>query len=126
MKEAAVAKGKRRAWAGTRSVIAIATSPRRTCTRGEIVGVPSAPVALSLSASLMHLGFSPGAFSLLHLGLRHLGFVGAAACELALLTLVAHKANPGHAIPVGRGSLGNGEPRREVRRRSKDSQCSNR
>jgi predicted MFS family arabinose efflux permease len=57
----------------------------------EIVGVPSAPVALSLNASFMYLGFSLGAalggFALLHVGPRHLGFVGA-ACELAALTLL--------------------------------------
>ena len=57
----------------------------------ELVGVPSAPVALSLNASFMYLGFSFGAalggFSLLHVGPRHLGFVGA-ACELAALTLL--------------------------------------
>lgn len=57
----------------------------------EIVGVPSAPVALSLNASFMYLGFSLGAalggFALLHVGPRRLGFVGA-ACELAALTLL--------------------------------------
>jgi predicted MFS family arabinose efflux permease len=57
----------------------------------ELVGVPSAPVALSLNASFMYLGFSLGAalggFSLVHIGTRHLGFVGA-ACELAALTLL--------------------------------------
>jgi predicted MFS family arabinose efflux permease len=57
----------------------------------ELVGVPSAPVALSLNASFMYLGFSLGAalggFSLLRVGPRHLGFVGA-ACELAALTLL--------------------------------------
>jgi predicted MFS family arabinose efflux permease len=57
----------------------------------EIVGVPSAPVALSLNASFMYLGFSLGAalggFSLVHVGPRNLGFVGA-ACELAALTLL--------------------------------------
>jgi predicted MFS family arabinose efflux permease len=57
----------------------------------EIVGVPSAPVALSLNASFMYLGFSLGAalggFALLHVGPRNLGFVGA-ACELAALTLL--------------------------------------
>jgi predicted MFS family arabinose efflux permease len=57
----------------------------------ELVGVPSAPVALSLNASFMYLGFSLGAalggFSLLHLGPRHLGFVGA-MCELAALVLL--------------------------------------
>ena len=57
----------------------------------EIVGVPSAPVALSLNASFMYLGFSLGAalggLALLHVGPRHLGFVGA-ACELAALTLL--------------------------------------
>jgi predicted MFS family arabinose efflux permease len=57
----------------------------------ELVGVPSAPVALSLNASSMYLGFSLGAalggYSLLHVGPRHLGFVGA-ACELGALTLL--------------------------------------
>ena len=57
----------------------------------ELVGVTSAPVALSLNASFMYLGFSLGAalggFSLLHVGPRHLGFVGA-VCELAALTLL--------------------------------------
>ena len=57
----------------------------------EIVGVPAAPVALSLNASFMYLGFSLGAalgsFSLLHVSPRHLGFVGA-TCELAALTLL--------------------------------------
>jgi predicted MFS family arabinose efflux permease len=62
----------------------------------EIAGVPSAPVVLSLNASFMYLGFSLGAalggFSLLHLGSRHLGFVGA-ACELvALGALLVHQA----------------------------------
>jgi len=57
----------------------------------DIVGVPSAPVALSLNASFMYLGFSLGAalggFALLHVGPRNLGFVGA-TCELAALTLL--------------------------------------
>jgi predicted MFS family arabinose efflux permease len=57
----------------------------------ELVGVPSAPVALSLNASFMYLGFSLGAalggFSLLHVGPRHLGFAGA-LCELAALVLL--------------------------------------
>jgi predicted MFS family arabinose efflux permease len=57
----------------------------------EIVGVQSAPVALSLNASFMYLGFSFGAalggLSLLHVGPHNLGFVGA-ACELAALTLL--------------------------------------
>jgi predicted MFS family arabinose efflux permease len=57
----------------------------------EIVGVSSAPVALSLNASFMYLGFSLGAalggFSLIHAGPRDLGFVGA-ACELAALALL--------------------------------------
>ena len=56
-----------------------------------IVGVPAAPVALSLNASFMYLGFSMGAalggFSLAHIDARHLGFVGA-ACELVALTLL--------------------------------------
>jgi predicted MFS family arabinose efflux permease len=57
----------------------------------ELVGVPSAPVALSLNASFMYFGFSFGAalggFSLLHIGARNLGFVGA-MCDLAALTLL--------------------------------------
>jgi predicted MFS family arabinose efflux permease len=57
----------------------------------EIVGVPAAPVALSLNASFMYLGFSLGAalggFALVHVGPRDLGFVGA-ACELVALTLL--------------------------------------
>ena len=57
----------------------------------EIVGVPAAPVALSLNASFMYFGFSVGAalggFSLVHVGPSHLGFVGA-ACELAALVLL--------------------------------------
>jgi predicted MFS family arabinose efflux permease len=57
----------------------------------ELVGVPSAPVALSLNASFMYLGFSLGAalggFALLHVGTRNLGFVGA-MCVLAALTLL--------------------------------------
>ena len=56
-----------------------------------IVGVPAAPVALSLNASFMYLGFSLGAalggFSLAHIDVRHLGFIGA-ACELVALTLL--------------------------------------
>jgi predicted MFS family arabinose efflux permease len=57
----------------------------------ELVGVPSAPVALSLNASFMYLGFSLGAalggFALLHVGAHNLGFVGAAG-ELAALALL--------------------------------------
>jgi predicted MFS family arabinose efflux permease len=57
----------------------------------ELVGVPSAPVALSLNASFMYFGFSLGAalggFSLLHLEARQLGLVGA-GCELAALSLL--------------------------------------
>ena len=57
----------------------------------EIVGVPAAPAALSLNASFMYLGFSIGAalgaFSLVHVGPRNLGFVGA-ACELLALGLL--------------------------------------
>ena len=57
----------------------------------ELVGVTSAPVALSLNASFMYLGFSLGAalggFSLLHVGPRNLGFVGA-VCDLAALMLL--------------------------------------
>jgi predicted MFS family arabinose efflux permease len=57
----------------------------------EIVGVPGAPVGLSLNASFMYLGFSLGAalgsFSLLHMSPKNLGFVGA-ACELLALTLL--------------------------------------
>jgi predicted MFS family arabinose efflux permease len=62
----------------------------------ELVGVPSAPVALSLNASFMYLGFSLGAalggFSLLHVGPRHLGFVGAACESIALTLLLVNQA----------------------------------
>lgn len=62
----------------------------------EIVGVPSAPVALSLNASFMYLGFSLGAalggFSLVHVGARNLGFVGAAGELAALALLLANQA----------------------------------
>jgi predicted MFS family arabinose efflux permease len=57
----------------------------------QIVGIPSAPVVLSLNASFMYLGFSLGAalggYSLLFVEPRQLGFVGA-ACELAALVLL--------------------------------------
>ncbi len=78
-----------------------AMSSRRRSTRhlatpatrrpAALVGVPSAPVALSLNASFMNLGFSLGGalggFALFHVGPRNLGFVGA-TCELAALTLL--------------------------------------
>jgi predicted MFS family arabinose efflux permease len=71
----------------------------------ELVGVRSAPVALSLNASFMYLGFSLGAalggFSLLHVGPRHLGFVGA-VCELVALTLLlANQARDARWQPDG-------------------------
>ncbi len=57
----------------------------------EIVGVRSAPVALSLNASFMYLGFSLGAllggFALVRVGPQNLGFVGA-ACELVAVTVL--------------------------------------
>jgi predicted MFS family arabinose efflux permease len=62
----------------------------------EIVGLASAPVALSLNASFMYLGFSLGAalggFSLLHVGPRDLGFVGATCELLALAVLFLNQA----------------------------------
>ncbi len=68
----------------------------------EIVGVPSAPVALSLNASFMYLGFSLGAllggFSLVRVGPRNLGFVGA-ACELVAVTvLLANQAREARRV----------------------------
>jgi predicted MFS family arabinose efflux permease len=65
----------------------------------EIVGIQVAPVALSLNASFMYLGFSTGAtlgsVSLLHVGARDLGFVGA-VCELvALMLLLLNQARDG-------------------------------
>jgi predicted MFS family arabinose efflux permease len=91
----------------------------------ELVGVSSAPVALSLNASFMYLGFSLGAalggFSLLHVGPRHLGFVGA-ACELAALTLLlANQAR-------GARPQSDGGAERDVERDAEvgGSQCSNR
>jgi predicted MFS family arabinose efflux permease len=71
----------------------------------EVVGVPSAPVALSLNASFMYLGFSLGAalgsFSLLYVSPRHLGFVGA-TCDLAALTLLlVNQARDARSQPDG-------------------------
>ncbi|MGD0678254.1 MAG: MFS transporter [Polyangiaceae bacterium] len=85
----------------------------------ELVGVPSAPVALSLNASFMYLGFSLGAalggFSLLHVGPRHLGFVGA-VCELAALAvLLANQARDARSqsdgrLSAARNALSSGTP----------------
>jgi predicted MFS family arabinose efflux permease len=62
----------------------------------EIVGIPSAPVALSLNASFMYLGFSLGAalgsYSLVHVGPRNLGFVGAVFDLAAVTLLLANQA----------------------------------
>jgi len=73
----------------------------------EIVGIQAAPVALSLNASFMYLGFSIGAalgsVSLLHVGARDLGFVGA-VCELiALMLLLLNQARDGrlHVKDIG-------------------------
>jgi predicted MFS family arabinose efflux permease len=73
----------------------------------EIVGIQVAPVALSLNASFMYLGFSAGAalgsVSLLHVSARELGFVGA-ACELvALILLLVNQARDRrlHATDIG-------------------------
>lgn len=75
----------------------------------EMVGVPGAPVGLSLNASFMYLGFALGAalgsFALSRVGPKNLGFIGA-ACELiALALLVANqlrdaRARSRHAISV--------------------------
>ena len=57
----------------------------------QVAGVKVAPIALSLNASFMYLGFSVGAmlgsFTLLHAPLTGLGLVGA-ACEIAALLVV--------------------------------------
>jgi predicted MFS family arabinose efflux permease len=68
----------------------------------EIAGLPSAPIVLSLNASFMYLGFSLGAafggFSLLWVGARNLGFVGAAFELLALGLLLVNQACDGRKI----------------------------
>ena len=66
------------------------------------------PVALSLNASFMYLGFSTGAalgsVSLLHVGARDLGFIGA-ACELvALMLLLLNQARDRRLHPTDIGS----------------------
>jgi predicted MFS family arabinose efflux permease len=57
----------------------------------QVAGVKTAPIALSLNASFMYLGFSLGAmlgsFTLLHAPLSSLGSVGA-ACEIVALLIV--------------------------------------
>ncbi|HEX4410384.1 MAG TPA: MFS transporter [Xanthobacteraceae bacterium] len=57
----------------------------------QVAGVKTAPIALSLNASFMYLGFSLGAalgsVTLLHAPLTALGVVGA-ACEVAALAIV--------------------------------------
>jgi predicted MFS family arabinose efflux permease len=57
----------------------------------QVAGVKTAPIALSLNASFMYLGFSLGAmlgsFTLLHAPLSSLGLVGA-ACEIVALLIV--------------------------------------
>ena len=57
----------------------------------QVAGAKTAPIALSLNASFMYLGFSLGAmlgsFTLLHAPLTGLGLVGA-ACEIAALLIV--------------------------------------
>jgi predicted MFS family arabinose efflux permease len=58
----------------------------------QLAGLKVAPIALSLNASFMYLGFSLGAMlgslTLLHAPLTALGAVGA-VCEVAALTIVA-------------------------------------
>jgi predicted MFS family arabinose efflux permease len=58
----------------------------------QVAGLKVAPIALSLNASFMYLGFSLGAMlgslTLLHAPLTALGAVGA-ACEIAALAIVA-------------------------------------
>jgi predicted MFS family arabinose efflux permease len=72
----------------------------------ELVGVASAPVALSLNASFMYLGFSLGAalggFSLLHVGPRDLGLVGAACEFVALTVLLVNQARDAREPGKGR------------------------
>ncbi len=57
----------------------------------QVAGIKTAPIALSLNASFMYLGFSLGAmlgsFTLLHASLTDLGWVGA-ACEILALLIV--------------------------------------
>jgi predicted MFS family arabinose efflux permease len=57
----------------------------------QVAGNKTAPIALSLNASFMYLGFSLGAmlgsFTLLHAPLTSLGLVGA-ACEILALLVV--------------------------------------
>jgi predicted MFS family arabinose efflux permease len=72
----------------------------------DIAGVRLAPIALSLNASFMYLGFSIGAalggFTLLHAAAINLGWLGA-GCEVVALTLFV----------VSRVSSSSDSPRRE-------------
>jgi predicted MFS family arabinose efflux permease len=66
----------------------------------RIAGLKTAPIALSLNASFMYLGFSLGAMlgsvTLLHAPLTALGLVGA-ACEIAALAIVVMTVPSRHA-----------------------------
>jgi predicted MFS family arabinose efflux permease len=57
----------------------------------QVAGVKVAPIALSLNASFMYLGFSLGAvlgsFTMMHASVTGLGWVGA-VCEIAALVIV--------------------------------------
>jgi predicted MFS family arabinose efflux permease len=65
-----------------------------------IAGVKVAPIALSLNASFMYLGFSLGAalgsFALIHASAASLGWV-AALCEIAALAIVLLATRPARA-----------------------------
>jgi predicted MFS family arabinose efflux permease len=63
----------------------------------DIAGLKVAPIALSLNASFMYLGFSLGtalgSFTVMHGGVGSLGWV-AALCELAALAIIQQTTRP--------------------------------
>jgi len=70
----------------------------------RLAGLKAAPVALSLNASFMYLGFSLGALAgsvtLVRFGAANLGYVGAAFVALALIATSLLIRRERHAVPL--------------------------
>jgi predicted MFS family arabinose efflux permease len=69
----------------------------------QVAGLKTAPIALSLNASFMYLGFSLGvmlgSLVLMHAPVTTLGLVGA-VCEIAALLIVLPTVSPHRAAPL--------------------------
>ncbi|MBN3834435.1 MFS transporter [Burkholderia sp. Ac-20344] len=87
-------------------IAAWAVHPAQQARLIQVAGSQAAPVALSLNASFLYMGFalgaSIGAYTLSHGGVEHLGWVGA-MCEIAaLVLLVSSKVETRPASTVAR------------------------